>query len=154
MILQLEGEEEETGLGTTLTQLILEGFVFAAPTTRLTSTAVRKEEEEMIIPTKELDSYFFFPSTSLAYSLISNHLEAVHENLSGTFCTNPAMSTQLQKSLLRIAKLDNTSMAPEVKKACQHLAVKLETLVCNYKVYEERKSSSLRSLDRLTDLRA
>ena len=45
-------------------------------------------------------------------------------------------------------------MALEVKEACQQLAVKLKTLVFNYKVYEERMSSSLKSLNQLHDLLA
>lgn len=61
---------------------------------------------------------------------------------------------QLQKSLLRIAKLADLSVAPKVKEACQHLVMKLKTLVFNYEVHEERKSSSLKSLNWLTKLQA
>ena len=96
--------------------------------------------------------YFLSSLISLASSLISDHLEAVQEHLSGTFPMDLAVSTQLQKSLLRIAKLADPSVAPKIKEACQHLVVKLETLVFNYKVYEERGSSSLKSLNRITKL--
>ena len=45
-------------------------------------------------------------------------------------------------------------MAPEVKEAYQHLVMKLETLICNYKVYEEHKTTNFKSLNQLTELRA
>ena len=49
----------------------------------------------MIVLAKELDRYFLSPLAGLAYSPISNHLEAMHEHLSGIFPTDPAVSTQL-----------------------------------------------------------
>ena len=61
-------------------------------------------------------------------------MEVVHEHLSGTFPMNLVVFAQLQKSLLRIAKSADPSVATEVKEACQNLAVKLETLAFNYKV--------------------
>ena len=42
----------------------------------------------------------------------------IHEHLNGTFCINPAVYVQLQKSLLRIAKSANPSIGPVVKEAC------------------------------------
>ena len=78
----------------------------------------------------------------------------MHEHLTRTFPIEPAASAQLQKSLMRIAKSVDASVAPEVKEACQHLAVKLETLAFNYKVYEECMSSNLKSLNRLSELRS
>ena len=78
----------------------------------------------------------------------------MHEHYSRTFPTDLAMSAQLQKSLLRVAKSVDSSVAPEVKEACQHLAVNLEMLAFNYRVYEECKSSGLKSLNRLSELQA
>ena len=45
-------------------------------------------------------------------------------------------------------------MAPEVKEASQHLAVKLEMLAFNYKEYEERKFFGLKSLNWLSELQS
>ena len=123
-------------------------------TTQPAHVAVREEEEEMPVPVKELDRYFLSPSASSASSPISNYLEDVHEHLSRTFPTNPVVSAQLQKSLLRVAKSADSSVASKVKEAYQYLAVKLKTLVFNYKVYEECKSSNLKSLTQLSKLRA
>ena len=78
----------------------------------------------------------------------------VHEHLSGTFPTDPAAFAQLQKSLLKVAKLAYASIATEVKEVYQQLAMKLETLAFNQKVYEKHRLSSLRDLNRLLKLRA
>lgn len=115
---------------------------------------MREEEEEITVHVEELDNYFLSSLASSTSCPISKHMDIVHEHLNGTFPTDPVVSTQLQKSLLRIAKLANPSIAPRVKEACQYLAVKLETLVCNYKVYEECRFSILKSLNRLTELQA
>ena len=55
---------------------------------------------------------------------------------------------------MRVVKSTDASVAPEVKEAYQQLAVKLETLAFNYKVYEERRSASLKGLNRLSNLQA
>ena len=111
-----------------------------------------EEEEEITVLAEELAIYFFFPSTGSASFPISKHLEAVHEHFSGSFLMNLAVFAQLQKSLLRVAKLIDSLVAPEVKEACQHLAIKLKTLTFNYRVYEECRSSSLKNLNQLLEL--
>ena len=99
------------------------------------------------MPTEELEKYFFSSLVELTFSPVSKHLEAVHEHLSRTFPTDPTISAQLHKSLLKVAKLIDASIATEVKEVCQQLAVKLETLAFSQKVYVERRSSSLRDLN-------
>ena len=136
------------------TQLILEDSTPTAPTPQPIPTIVEEEEEDVLMLVEELFRYFLFPSVSSAFSPISKYLETMHEHLRGTFPTDPAVSTRLKKSLLRVAKLADCLIAPEVKEACQHLVVKLEKLAFNYRVYEECKSSALKSLNRLLGLRA
>ena len=60
---------------------------------------------------------------------------------------NPMAFAQLQKSLLRVAKSADSLVAPKVKEACQHLIVKLKMLTFNYRVYEECRSSGMKSLN-------
>ena len=88
-----------------------------APTTQPDSTAV--EEEDLEVPADELEKYFFLHSTDLASSPIYKHLETMQEHFSGTFPIDPMASAQLQKSLLRIAKSADTSIATKVKEFCQ-----------------------------------
>ena len=77
MILQSEGEEEETRLGSLRTQLILVDSTLATPATQPIPTIVGDEEEEIALPTEELDRNFLSPSASLASSPISRHLETI-----------------------------------------------------------------------------
>ena len=77
-----------------------------------------EDKEEIVVPAEELDGYFFSPSTGSASSPITNHLEAMHEYLSRSFPTDLMASVQLQKSLLRVAKLVDSLVAPKVKEAC------------------------------------
>ena len=81
-------------------------------------TIVREEEEKIAVPAKELDRYILSSSAGSVSCHISKHLEVVHEHLSGTYLTDFATSAQLQKSLIRVTKSTDSSMAPEVKKAC------------------------------------
>ena len=81
------------------------------------------------MPIEELDRYFLSPSVDQTSSLISSHLEIVREHFYGMFPINHAILTILHKSLLRVAKSADPLVFTEVKEACQHLAVKLETLV-------------------------
>ena len=67
---------------------IMKDPMSVAPATQLISTVV-EEEEDIAMPTKELDKYFFFSSVDSTSSPISKHLEAVHEYLNGTFPTKP-----------------------------------------------------------------
>ena len=46
-----------------------------------------------------------------------------------------------------VAKSIGASIAPKDKEAYQQLAIKLETLAFNYKVYEERRFSGLMCLN-------
>ena len=95
MILQFEGEEEETRPSSSRTQPIPADSTPAAPATQLVPATVGDEEEKIAILIEELDRYFISPSASLAYSPISKHLEIVQEHLSGTSSMNPTVSTQL-----------------------------------------------------------
>lgn len=133
--------------------LVMKDPTFTAPTTQPISTTV-EEEKDIAVPAEELDKYFFSSLINSASSPIFKHLEAVHEQLNRTFPTNLVAFTQLQKSLLRVPKSINASVALEVKEAYQQLAVKLEMLAFNYKVYKEHRSFRLKSLNRLSKLRS
>ena len=115
--------------------------------TQPTSAVMEEDEEDIAMPAEESERYFLSSSAGSTSSLISKHLEAIHKHLNETFLIDPMVSAQLQKSLLRVVKAANASVVPEVKEACQHLAVKLEMQAFIYKVYEERRSSSLKSLN-------
>ena len=153
MILASEGKEEDIGLDVPLPQPPLQDFASAAIATRPVPSTTIEKEEGITVPIEESDRYFLSSSADLTSSPTFSHLEAMHENFNGTFPIDPAVFIQLQKSLLKIDKLMNLSIAPEVKEVCQCLAVKLETLVFNYKVHEKCRSSSLQSLNQLSDLR-
>ena len=125
-----------------------------APATQPIPTVVGEEDEEIAVLVEELDRYFFSPLAGSASSPIFKHLETKHKHFDGTFPTNPMTSAQLQKSHLRVANSADSLVAFEVKKPWQHLVVKLEMLAFNHKVYEEYRSSDLKSLNRLLELRA
>ena len=44
-----------------------------------------EEEDDIAMPTEELDRYFLSPSANSTFFPISKHLEAVHKHHSGTF---------------------------------------------------------------------
>ena len=134
MILQLEGEKEEIRLSALGTQPMLEDSTPVGPTTQPIPTVAKEEGEEIAVPVEKVDRYFLSPLAGSASLSVSKHLEVVHEHLRGTFPTDPAVSAQLQKSFLRVSKLADSLMAPEVEEVYQHLAVKLEMLAFNYKV--------------------
>ena len=123
------------------------------PATQPIPTTMGKEKEEIAVPAEELDRYFLFPSVSSTSSTISKHLKTVHKHLNGTFPTYLGMPAQLHKFLLRVTKSVDFLMALEVKEACQHLAMKLEMLAFNYKMYEECRFSNLKNLNGLSKLR-
>ena len=56
---------------------------------------MREEEEEITVPTEELDKYFLSPLASSISSSISKYMDTVHEHLNGTFPADPAVSAQL-----------------------------------------------------------
>ena len=153
MILELESKEDDVGLDVPLPQPPLQDFTPAAIATQPVSTTMMEEEEETIVLVEELDSYFLSPSVDLISSPISSHLEAMHDHFNGTFPINPVVLAHLQKSLVKVTKSANPFVASEVKETFHHLAVKLETLVFKCKVYEERRSSSRQSLNRLSNLK-
>ena len=97
-----------------------------------------EKEENLVRSIEKLDKYFFSPSAASAPSLIFKHVETMHEHLSRAFPIDPLVLAQLQKSLLRISKLGDASVASEVKDACQQLAVRLGTFAFNYRIHEER----------------
>ena len=47
-----------------------------------------EEEDDIAVPTEELDRYFLCPSADSAFFPISKHLEVVHKHHSGTFPMN------------------------------------------------------------------
>ena len=95
MVLQFEGEEEETRPSSSRTQPIPADSTLAALATQLVRATVGDEEEKIVVLIEELDRHFISPSASLASSTISKHLEIVQEHLSRTSSANPTMSTQL-----------------------------------------------------------
>ena len=105
MILQSEGEEEETRPVTSETQLIPKDSTLAAPTTQPVSLIIKEEEEYVLVLAKEIDRYFFSPIAISALSPICRHLEIVHKHLIGTFPVDHTIFARLQKSLLRVAKI-------------------------------------------------
>ena len=90
MILPSEDEDEEMRWRAYEPQLILEDPTPAPPATQPISIATKEEDLEM--PIEELEKYFFSSSVELTFSPISKHLEVVHEHLSRTFPTDPAIS--------------------------------------------------------------
>ena len=76
---------------------------------------VEEEGEDIVVPAEELDRYFLSPSAGSTSSPISKHLETMYKHLDGTFCMDPAASAQLQKSLFRVAKSADSSMALDIK---------------------------------------
>ena len=98
------------------------------------------EKEKVDVPAKELDKYFFSTSTDQAYFPMAKHLQMVHEQLDAAFPTDPATLVHFQKALLKVAKSTNISIVPKVKETCWKLAMRLETLAFNQKMYEECKA--------------
>ena len=117
MIFPFKDEEEETRPWTSEPQSILEDPTPTAPVTQLASVIAKEEDIE--VPAEELESTFFSPSANLTSSPISKYVQAVHEHLDGTFPIDPAISSQLQTPLLKVAKLADIFIATEVKEVCQ-----------------------------------
>ena len=77
MIIPSEDKEEKTRPQLSEPRLILKDLTPTAVATQ--SASVAAEEEDIEVPTKELEKYIFSTSTDLASSSISKHLEAMHE---------------------------------------------------------------------------
>ena len=133
---------------------IIEELTPRTPVTQSTYAAIKAEEEDIVVLAKELERYFIPSSVGSTSSPISKHLEVVHGHLHGTLPTDPIVYTQLKKSFLRVAKSADALVAPKVKEACQHLAMKMEILAFNYKVYKEYRSSVVKNLNQLSKLRS
>ena len=118
MILQSEGKEHDPGLDASLLQLTLEYFTPAPTVSWSVANAMREEEEEVAVLAEELDNYFLCPSANWKSSPISKHMDIMHKHFNGSFPMDPTVFAQLQKSLLRIAKSVDPSIAPGIKEAC------------------------------------
>lgn len=75
----------------------------------------------MEVPAEETEEYFFSPSVDKASLPINQHLQIVHEGLEETFPTDPLALACLQKALLKVAKLIDSSIAAKVKEVYRQL---------------------------------
>ena len=77
MIFHSEDEKEETRLQTSEPQFTIKDPTSTALITQPSPAAIG--EEDLEVPTKKLEKYFFSPSIKLVSSPISKHLHAIHK---------------------------------------------------------------------------
>ena len=97
-----------------LCQPLVKDFIPIVIATQPISTATMEEAKDATVPTEELDRYFLSPLADQT-SPIPSHLEVVHEHFCSMFPIDPTVSAILQKSLLKVARSADPSLASEFK---------------------------------------